>query len=124
MNKLEEEDAVTDEVVRAYNDLKESERRVYHSGRPTVGDQVIFMVQNEKIPANKKLKIKYPLPGRDGLKITATLMVSPETRKDRDLDVKLTSGGVGSDNFKLNITSGDSGHGDVNDPYLLIVFGK
>jgi len=38
LKQLEEGDEVTTEIIDAYNALKESSRRVYHTGRPALGN--------------------------------------------------------------------------------------
>jgi len=82
------------------------------------------MVQNRQVNPDVNFAKSYPLPGVAGREISAILVASPEEEKDRALDIELIEGGVGTTNFKLNIRSANSGHGNPNDPYLLITFGK
>ena len=58
------------------------------------------------------------------VKISAWAIFSPEEEHDRDVQTTILTGGVGVNHMMLKIVSKDSGWGNQNDPFFVIVYGQ
>ena len=57
-------------------------------------------------------------------RITAVLILSYEPEEERGVEIVKTSGGVNATSFGIKFRTWDSGHGNPEDPALVLIFGE